>query len=170
MKDILLIVAVDDKYGFAKENAIPWKIKEDLQHFQRLTTSTQNKNLQNAVIMGRQTFLSLNQKPLKNRLNIVLTSQKFNNVFCAASLKNAIDYCMIDEEIESIFIIGGENVYSEALRDYPIRIIYKTHVQGDFSCDKFIAPFNNHELYCYTHWKQENEYIYRYESWKMRET
>ena len=169
MKDILLIVAVDDKYGFAKENTIPWKIKEDLYHFQRLTTTTQNKNLQNAVIMGRQTFLSLNQKPLKNRLNIVLTSHKFNNVFCATSLKNAIDYCMISDEIESIFIIGGENVYNEALQNYPIRIIYKTHVQGDFECDKFIAPFNNHELYNYTPWKQEAEYVYRYESWKMRE-
>jgi dihydrofolate reductase len=170
MKDILLIVAVDDKYGFAKNNTIPWKIKEDLLHFQRITTSIQNKNLQNAVIMGRQTFLSLNQKPLKNRLNIVLTSQKFNNVLCASSLKNAIDYCMIDEDIESIFIIGGENVYSEALQNYPIRILYKTHVQGDFLCDKFLPSLTNHELYCYTPWKQKNEYIYRYESWKMRET
>lgn len=170
MKDIYLIVALDDKYGFAKENDIPWKIKEDLLNFQRITTQTSNQNLQNAVIMGRQTFLSLKQKPLKNRTNIILTSQKFNNVLCATSLKNAIDYCMLEDEIESIYIIGGENVYREALQNYPIRMIYKTHVQGDFSCDKFLQPFSKYEIYCHTPWKQENEYVYRYESWKLRET
>lgn len=170
MKDICLIVAVDDKHGFAKNNEIPWTIKEDLKHFQRITTQTENHNLKNTVIMGKQTFLSLNQKPLKNRLNIVLTSQKFHNILCATSLKNAIDYCMLDEDIESIFIIGGENVYREALENYPIRLIYKTHIQGDFSCDKFLPPLINYELYCHTPWKQQDNYTYRYESWKPRET
>lgn len=61
------IVAVDEKYGLAKDGQIPWKSKTDMNFFK---TSTNN----NIVVMGSNTLLSLrNANPLPNRLNIVLT-------------------------------------------------------------------------------------------------
>jgi len=167
MKDISLIVAIDSKNGFAKNNTIPWFIKEDLKTFQRITTSTQVFSSQNAVIMGRRTFESLNYQPLKNRVNIVLTSTKIKNVLCYSSLKEAIDYCTLDENIEKIFIIGGENVYNEALNNFQIETIYKTQVQGDFKCDKFFILPNNFKLLSVSMWNNENinKNTFRYEIW-----
>ena len=64
------IVAVDLKNGISKNGAIPWTSKKDMSHFYKKTTG-------NIVIMGRTTYFSIPQerRPLKNRLNIVLTSQ-----------------------------------------------------------------------------------------------
>jgi hypothetical protein len=62
------IVATDLLGGIGKNNSIPWHSKTDLQFFL-------NKTINNVVIMGKNTFLSLpHKKPLKNRLNIVLTN------------------------------------------------------------------------------------------------
>ena len=61
------IVAVDSKYGIAKDGKIPWKSKTDMKFFREQTTG-------NIIIMGSTTLLSLpNALPLPNRLNIVLT-------------------------------------------------------------------------------------------------
>jgi dihydrofolate reductase len=48
-----------------------------MKYFKQLTSQTSGPKMRNAVIMGRKTFLSIPEKfrPLKGRLNIVLTSQ-----------------------------------------------------------------------------------------------
>jgi len=67
--ELNLIVAFCKNFGIGYQNKIPWNIKEDLQHFQEIT-----KN--GIVIMGRETYFSIPEKnrPLKNRINIVLTN------------------------------------------------------------------------------------------------
>jgi dihydrofolate reductase len=49
----------------------------DMAYFKKLTSQTSNPKLRNAVIMGRTTYMSIPEKfrPLKGRLNIVLTSK-----------------------------------------------------------------------------------------------
>ncbi len=65
------IVAVDKKFGIGKDGEIPWFIREELKYFKELTEG-------NAVVMGSKTFFSIPVKfrPLKNRLNLVLTNNK----------------------------------------------------------------------------------------------
>ena len=54
------IVAVDNKYGLAKNGNIPWKSKTDMTFFK-------NKTINNVVVMGTKTFLSLPKgAPLKD--------------------------------------------------------------------------------------------------------
>ena len=67
-----LIVAVDKKWGFAKDGSIPWDYKSDMKFFSNTTEFTDNKKTQNIVLMGRKTWDSLpdKHKPLKNRINI----------------------------------------------------------------------------------------------------
>ena len=58
------IVACDVRYGIGIENRLPdWTIEGDLKRFKELTTGEGN----NVVIMGKNTFLSLPNGPLKNR-------------------------------------------------------------------------------------------------------
>ena len=61
-----LIVAIAKNNIIGKNNAIPWHIPEDLIRFKYLTMG-------NIIIMGRMTFESLPDGPLKDRLHIVLT-------------------------------------------------------------------------------------------------
>jgi dihydrofolate reductase len=64
------IYAIDSHNGLSKNRTLPWKSKTDMLFFR-------NKTKNNIVIMGKNTFFSLpiEHRPLKNRLNIVLTSK-----------------------------------------------------------------------------------------------
>ena len=64
---MFLIAAHDQNNIIGYNNEIPWNLPEDLRRFRELT-------LNNIVIMGRKTFESIS-KPLKNRINIVITRQ-----------------------------------------------------------------------------------------------
>jgi dihydrofolate reductase len=62
------IYAIDSNNGLSKNGIIPWKSKKDMIFFM-------NKTKNNVVIMGNNTYFSLpiEVRPLRNRLNIVLT-------------------------------------------------------------------------------------------------
>ena len=63
-----LIVAICKNGGIGYKNKIPWHLKKDLQHFKKMTIGNNN----NAVIMGNNTWKSLNNTPLPKRTNIIL--------------------------------------------------------------------------------------------------
>jgi dihydrofolate reductase len=94
--------------------------------FFRTTTSV------HAVIMGRKTFESLGSKPLPKRKNIVITraDRDFEGAFTAHSLEEAIAMAEGDEEI---FIIGGAQIYAEALS--VADRMYITRVERDYEGD-----------------------------------
>ena len=58
MTNLALIVAVDINNGISKKGLIPWKIKEDSNFFQDVTKRQYEKGKVNAVIMGKNTWLS----------------------------------------------------------------------------------------------------------------
>ena len=76
---IKIIAAVCKNNGIGKNNSLPWNSKTDLKFFSKTTKGNNN----NAVLMGRKTWESLN-KPLINRFNIIISSQKLDD-----SLPNA---------------------------------------------------------------------------------
>lgn len=136
---IHVIAAVDDKMGIGKSGGIPWKDKEDLERFKRVTTATKDPNKKNMVIMGRKTFESLRRIPLLERKNVIVTSSRMLRgrgfVDTAYTLHEAL--LMADESIETIFVIGGERLFSEALKHPNLRHIDLTRIQGDYNCDAF---------------------------------
>ena len=70
-----LIVAMSKNGVIGNNNKLPWYIPEDLVNFSELTKG-------HIIIMGRKTFESLPNGPLKNRLNVVLSRTIYNNNFC----------------------------------------------------------------------------------------
>lgn len=108
----IIISAIAQNGVIGRSNGdMPWHIKEEFQHFK-------NTTLGFPVIMGRKTFNSLG-KPLKGRLNIVITRDKalrfeFDDVRKFYSLNEAIEYCKTLGS-EKIFIIGGGNVYNQTI-------------------------------------------------------
>ena len=106
-----IIVAVDKNWAIGCKGKLLISIPEDMQLFRKETT---NK----VVVMGRKTLESFsNGLPLKNRTNIVITSDKSYNV------KDAIICHSIEEALEEIkkyasedvYVIGGETIYRQLL-------------------------------------------------------
>jgi len=166
MKIINLIVAYQEyDNGIGLNNGIPWRSSTDLKYFKKITTSVNNPQLHNAIIMGRKTFYSIG-KELPNRKNYIITRNTdlcdnkmyFSNVYAAINDANN------NSNIEKIFIIGGESIYNEMLQNYVYLIdnIYITLINTNFNCDKFFhfdmeklftlesnIPINNDECKCF---------------------
>lgn len=104
---ITLIVARDRKGAIGKDNTIPWHAPEDLKAFQRET-------LGGAVIMGRNTWESLPFKPLKNRLNLVVSSNPQTAETVCASVQEAISEAAA-QGYNRIYGIGGAGIYRAML-------------------------------------------------------
>lgn len=117
-----LIVAASLNNGIGFQNTIPWRIKEDLRYFRRITTGS-------AVVFGRRTAESIG-RPLPDRINIVLSG--------GVSLESVI----ADSGAERVFIAGGERVYREALERLPIRRVYLTRVFLTPEADTFLVGFD----------------------------
>jgi dihydrofolate reductase/thymidylate synthase len=141
-----IIVAADLNLGIGKNNALPWRISKDLKYFKDLTSSTPVPEVLNAVIMGRKTWESIPaaHRPLKGRINIVLTSNANYPMpeghFISASLDQALEM-LIPAPVDRVFIIGGAQVYNEAMQHPSCGLLYLTQVRHVFDCDTFLPPF-----------------------------
>lgn len=134
---VSIIVAIAQNGTIGDKNALLWHIKEDMRFF-RTTTSG------HPVIMGRKTFESLGSKPLPKRTNIVITraEREFEGALTAHSLQEAIRMAGDDEEI---FIMGGAQIYREALP--VVDRMYITHVGRDYEGDTVFPEID------YSKWK-----------------
>ena len=133
MPKLSIIAALDQAKGIGCDNKLLWHIPEDLARFRKLTSG-------HVVIMGRKTHESIG-RPLPNRTNIVVTSNKnLKLVGCivANSLEDALGIAR-QKEKEEIFIIGGGKIYEQTL---PLADkLYLTVVEGNFGADTFFPPY-----------------------------
>jgi dihydrofolate reductase len=123
---IISAIAQNGVIGTTK-GEMPWHVKEEFAHFKSTT-------LGSPIIMGRKTYETLG-KPLKGRLNIIVTrSESFQveNTVVQNSLLSAVDYCN-KEKYEKIFIIGGSEIYTQAipLADEMILSFMKFKAEGE---------------------------------------
>jgi len=142
MRKFHIIAGVSKNNGIGFENRIPWNVSEDMKFFKDVTTSVDNPNQINAVIMGRKTFESLKEKQLKNRLNIVISSKIYKNVLCFNNLQDALNKLNTLCEIETIFVIGGETLYKEAILHNKCEYIYLNVLDVDVECDTFFPQID----------------------------
>ena len=148
--NINIIVAYCKNNGIGCNNNMPWKIKSDLQKFKSMTIGNNN----NAVIMGKNTFLSLNSTPLVKRDNLILSStlniDNLNNNNITKSFKNIEslkDFISI-KNYDTIWIIGGEKIYKLFLESniFQINNIYVTYINNDYECDTFFPIIDTNKF------------------------
>ncbi|MBU0668439.1 dihydrofolate reductase [Patescibacteria group bacterium] len=145
MKKFSIIVAADEKMGIGKDNALPWpRLKEDMKYFADVTTRAA-AGMKNAVIMGRKTWESIpaGRRPLEGRLNVVLSRGSValpEGVLLFHSLEDALADLSNMKEVDQLFVIGGANVFEQALAHPQCEKIYLTKIAGGFECDTFLPP------------------------------
>lgn len=128
---VSLIVAMSENRVIGKDNALPWHLPEDLKRFKRITTG-------HCVIMGRKTHESIG-KLLPNRTNIILTKDESFRA-PGATLARSFDEAIRRSSGKEIFIIGGAEVYREALKRADR--IYLTLIHDQIVGDAFFPEFD----------------------------
>jgi dihydrofolate reductase len=120
-----IVAAMTENRVIGRNGAMPWDLPDDRRRFRELTMG-------HAIIMGRKTFEAIGH-PLPGRRNIVLTRQihyRAKGCDLAHDFRSALERC---EGSTEVFIIGGGEVYREAL-PYAERI-YLTIVHADVAGD-----------------------------------
>jgi len=148
MKSVCAIAAVCENNGIGLKNALPWRLKKEMQYFTTMTTKTENQGLRNAVIMGRRTWDSVppKYKPFSKRLNAVVSRSALTDlsegVLQYPSVQDAVKALQQNPEVETIWIIGGKGAYEEALNKHLCDKLYITRVRKEFECDTFFPEFD----------------------------
>lgn len=106
---IIGIAAVDRQGAIGKNGKLPWHYSADMKFFRETTTG-------HAVVMGRKTWLTLG-KPLKNRLNIVLSRDSNLEPQESLLVLSDIDSVLsLNESLTTdLFVIGGAQIYEAFL-------------------------------------------------------
>ena len=133
MTTLSLIAAVARNGAIGKDNALLWRLSEDLQFFKRTTMGC-------PVIMGRKTYDSIG-RPLPGRRNIVITRNpawSAPGIDSAPSLQAALAW--LDSTVAKAFVIGGAQIYTEALP--LVQDIVLTEIDQAFEGDAFFPHWD----------------------------
>ena len=134
---IALICAMARNRVIGRNHALPWRLPADMKHFRELTTG-------HPLLMGRKTFESL-RRPLPNRTNIVITTQRGytpQGALVAHSPDEALILAAahVSPTVPEIFVIGGENLYTQMLPRADR--LYITLVEAEVDGDAWFPPFD----------------------------
>ena len=131
---ITIIAAIGANNELGKDNDLIWHLPADLKRFKKVTTG-------HTIIMGRNTFESIG-KPLPNRRSIIITrntSYKKEGCDVVHSLEDAIK---LIKDQDNAFIIGGAQIYHEAIEKNLVDQLDITEVHQDFNADVYFPSID----------------------------
>ncbi|MBT4680293.1 MAG: dihydrofolate reductase [Flavobacterium sp.] len=131
---ITIIAAIGANNELGKDNDLIWYLPADLKRFKKVTTG-------HTIIMGRNTFESIG-KPLPNRRSIIITrntSYKKEGCEVVHSLEDAIK---LIKDQDNAFIIGGAQIYHEAIEKNLVDQLDITEVHQDFNADVYFPSID----------------------------
>ena len=131
MPNVLLVAAVAENGVIGRGNALPWRLKSDMQHFRAFTMGK-------PVVMGRKTYLSIG-KPLTGRTTIVVSRDRdfaAPGILVAPNLDAAFAAALGDalrRAADTIVVAGGADIYVQALPMATRLAVTRVHkrVDGD---------------------------------------
>lgn len=135
-----VVVAADHGWGIGHRDALPWPtLKGDLAHVRAITGDVA-AGKRAAIIMGRRTWEAneAGKKPQHRRLVIVVSRGSLalpDGVIAARSLTEALYRAGRDSDVERVFVLGGAQLYRDALDHPRFRFAYLTRIAQEFECD-----------------------------------
>lgn len=131
----MIAAIASENRALGKSGDLIYKIPDDLKRFKEITSG-------HPIIMGRKTYEAIGH-PLPNRTNIVVTrnpSYKVEGCIVVNSLEKALEVAK-GKESEEIFIIGGGEIFKEALSITDK--LYLTIVEGNPESDTFFPDYSD---------------------------
>ena len=148
-----LIVAVDKNWAIGYNNGLLVSIPEDMAFFRNTTTGK-------VIVMGRKTLESFpNQKPLKNRTNIVISTKKDYKVD-GAIVVNSIDKALDEAKkynTEDVYVIGGGAIYNQMLPYCDTA--YVTYINNNYAADTYFPNLDEDNDWELAQESEENTYF-----------
>lgn len=139
--EIHLIVAVAEKnLAIGKDNGLLWHLPADMKYFKETTSGF-------PIITGRKNYESIPVKfrPLPNRENIVISrnlAYPSDGCFVVSSLEEAVKKAAAFGK-DKCFIIGGGQIYAEAVQKKLLDVLHITWVKGEFAADTFFPDIHS---------------------------
>lgn len=168
---IVLIAAMDENRVIGVNNTLPWKLSADLKRFKALTMG-------HTIVMGRKTFESLG-RPLPGRIHICVSRNASSSalsadsrwpeqVFWSSDLMAALDALRLqpNSKDDTIFVIGGANVYSQALA--VADELELTHIMASFTGDAFFPDYAEQFEKVHSEKGCENDLSYEFARYSKR--
>ena len=161
---ITAIVHVDKEWGIGKGNDMMFSLPKDMKFFRETTMG-------NTVVMGGKTLRSFpNQKPLKNRVNIVLSRGQVRDDCIIVPSYEELKKTLKARQNEEIFIIGGGEVYRELLPYCDRALVTKVDAVGGAEVffpnldemDNFVCVNEGEPM-------EDNGYIIRFTEYRNKE-
>lgn len=134
-----LIVAMDNERGIGKNNDLMWHLPADMKFFKDTTSG-------HIIVTGRKNYDSIPERfrPLPNRENAVLTRNKEYQA-PGALVFDSLETCLnhyANETERIVFIIGGGQIYREAMETGVVDELFITHVDHRYGADTFFPAFD----------------------------
>lgn len=149
---VSVIVAMDNERGIGKNNDLMWHLPADMKFFKETTSG-------HVVVTGRKNYDSIPERfrPLPNRENAILTR---NSDYQApgALIFSSLPECLKHYEQETdrtVFIIGGGQIYTEAMSLNVVDELFITHVNHTYGADTFFPEFDESDWHVETLFEQE---------------
>jgi len=146
------IVAVDKNWAIGYQNKLLVRIPEDQRFFRETTTGK-------VVILGRKTLETFPEgKPLKNRINIVITTKKDYRADDAIVV-NSIEEALAEAarySSEDVFVIGGDSVYRQML-SY-CNVAYVTRIDHEYQADTYFPNLDLMDDWALVEQSEERSY------------
>ncbi|XP_068710691.1 dihydrofolate reductase-like isoform X2 [Montipora foliosa] len=153
LRHVNCVAAMASNRGIGKDGKLPWPtLRTDLDFLARITTTVKDKGKWNAVLLGRKTWESVDsseRRPLPGRLNIVISRtlqvpprgahHVCDSVWSAVKMLSADPFT---RTVEGIFVLGGTEVYREAIQSSYCHRIYLTEIYKEFHADAFFPTFD----------------------------
>ncbi|XP_013872027.1 dihydrofolate reductase [Austrofundulus limnaeus] len=150
-KPVRLIAAICNDRGIGKDGALPWSLPTEFQYFLNTITRVSRPGNMNLIIWGHLSWNSRpeNMLPLANSLHVVL-SKTLTTVpdqahFLCRDFESAVRLAAeppLAGIMETIWVLGGTQVYEDALKHPWCDLLYLTDVMADFDCDVFFPEFD----------------------------
>ncbi|KAG5830847.1 dihydrofolate reductase [Anguilla anguilla] len=150
-KPIRVIAAACNNMGIGKDGHLPWSLPREFQFFLDAVRTVSKPDRKNLIIWGRETWFSAPKGlfPIANSVSVVLSNtlsavperahhlcRDFEGAVQLATAGPAGD------QVETIWVVGGAEVYRKALEHPWCDLVYLTHIMADFDCDTFFPPLD----------------------------
>ncbi len=171
-----LVAAADKNGGLGFKGSIPWHLPGDLKFLKTLTTATREAGKRNAVLMGRVTWETIPEKyrPLPKRLNVVISRNRDYQlpagVLLAHSLPAAVTMAFAAEGVETLFVLGGAQIYQAAIKLPNCRRIYLTCLSRGYRCDAFFPSIDESvfQLVAVSRTHEHKNLRYVFQTWERK--
>lgn len=155
MKISMIAAIASGNRALGKDNDLIYKIPQDLKRFREITTG-------HSIIMGRKTYEAIG-RVLPDRTNIIVTRGKRKGergIIVTNSLEEAIQEAKKSPGAEEIFIIGGGQIFQEALPKTDK--LYLTIVEGNPEADTYFPDYSDFKKVVFEESHESDGLRYKY--------